>query len=51
MMSLAFCLRSEIGMIFGALDIGSTSYCIINSTTIMSFWQDMRLASNMKLSG
>jgi len=41
--SLAFCLRSEMGIIFGVLDIDSTSYNTTNSTTDISFWQDVIL--------
>ena len=38
--SLAFCLRSEIGMIFGSFGIGCTSYDMSNSTTNLAWFQD-----------
>jgi hypothetical protein len=41
--SLAFCLRSEIGIIFGVIDIGCTSYDTSNSTTNVPCRQEFRL--------
>jgi hypothetical protein len=41
--SLAFCLKLEIGMIFGVFGIGCTNYNIFNSITIVSLRQEVYL--------